>query len=128
MKFLKTLIDKFFTKEHNTKHIEDLELDLVRIAYFISSNDSTPSIDIELREYDDESIDALCKLLNILASDTFFLETIEMIRKGLLSNGREDLLIKIYSKIAAKSGEKILNSHRENHKDEPCIKPSDMLR
>lgn len=100
---------------------------LARISYIIKKNNDGGLIDVELNDYDDESVAALCKLLNILGNDVFFVDTISMIRSSLIQDNREDLLIKILASVGNNIKQKLLNKHSSEKLDEPCIKPSDML-
>ena len=102
---------------------------LASITYHILDDEhSTPMIDIGLSDYDSKSINALCKILDILSQDSSYLETIEMVKNGLIREGQEEALIKIFTHISEQAGKKIIRSSKESMKDEPCIKPSDMLR
>jgi hypothetical protein len=50
-----------------------------------------------------------------------------MIKSSLIKDDQEQLLIKIFTHISNQVREKIISGHKENMKDEPCIKPSDMV-
>jgi hypothetical protein len=50
-----------------------------------------------------------------------------MIKSALLEQDEEDVLLKIFTNISKKYKDKLLKNHKESIKDEPCIKPSDML-
>lgn len=102
---------------------------LASITYHILDDEnSTPMIDIALSDYDKKSLDALCKILDILSQDSSYLETLEMVKNGLIKEGQEEALIKVFTHISEQAGKKIMRSNKESMKDEPCIKPSDMLR
>jgi hypothetical protein len=102
---------------------------LASITYHIlDDGHGTPMIDIGLSDYDSKSINALCKILDILSQDSCYLETIEMVKNGFIREGQEEALIKIFTHISEQAGKKIIRSSKESMKDEPCIKPSDMLR
>lgn len=102
---------------------------LASITYHIIDDEhNTPMIDIGLSEYDSKSIDALCKILDILSHDSTYLETIDMVKNGLIKEGQQEALIKIFTHLSEQAGKKIIRSSKENMKDQPCIKPSDMLR
>jgi hypothetical protein len=102
---------------------------LASITYHILDDGSgTPMIDIGLSDYNSESFNALCKILDILSQDSSYLETIEMVKNGLVKEGQEEALIQIFTHISEQAGKKIIRSTKESTKDQPCIKPSDMLK
>ena len=102
---------------------------LASITYHILDDENeTPMIDIALSDYDSKSLNALCKILDILSQDSSYLETLEMVKNGLIKEGQEEALIKVFTHISEQAGKKIMRSSKESMKDEPCIKPSDMLR
>lgn len=98
------------------------------ISYAIKRDSNKAFVDIELRDYDDESINALCSLLNILGNDLFYIDTVDVIKESFLREKREDILIHILTKVNENIKFKLLNAHTEKIKDEPCVKPSDMLK
>jgi hypothetical protein len=111
--------------------VESTEKDnsiLASITYYVDKNSTGPVIDIALENYDEESINALCKLIDILGEDISYIETINMIKSALIADKQEDLLLKIFTHISQQSRNRILSAHKESIKDETCIKPSDMLK
>lgn len=105
---------------------------LASISYnILKDGQSTATIDISLEDYNKESIDALCKLLDILSHDNSYLETLEMVKNGLVQDGRDDVLITVFTHVstqASKSSNRLSRGNNDKFKDQPCIKPSDMLR
>ena len=118
-----------FKKPDVAKESQDEDDDnvLAAITYCITKDSESPLINIEMRDYNEESCVAICDLLDILSEESSYVETINMLKSGLHQDGQQDLLIKIFTFIGQKAKDKILNAHRESVKDEPCIKPSDML-
>ena len=106
---------------------EDDDNILAVIKYFITKDSDRPIINIEMKDYNEECSVAICGLLDVLSEESSYVETINMLKSGLIENGQQDLLIKIFTFIGEKAKDKILNGHKESVKDEPCIKPSDML-
>jgi hypothetical protein len=108
---------------------EEVNNILASITYHILDDEhETPMIDIALSDYDAKALKALCKILDILSQDSSYLETLEMVKNGLIKEGQEEALIKVFTHISEQAGKKIMRSSKESMKDEPCIKPSDMLR
>ena len=128
------MFDFLFKKNlpETTEAPQEQEIDkdvLASITYHIVDDGyGTPMIDIGLSDYDAKSIEALCKILDILSQDSSYLETLEMVKNGLIREGQEESLIKIFTHISEQAGKKIMRSSKESTKDKPCIKPSDMLR
>lgn len=116
---------KFFQKKPLE---EDKEDNLASISYIIKKDAKTAYVDIELKDYEEESIDALCQLLDILGSDLFYFDTINMVKSSLMQENKHDALIKILTRMNSKIRDKIYNSITDSDKDEPCIKPSEMFK
>ena len=120
----------FLFGKHNKEIKEEVEENidiLASITYYIPKN-GNPMIDIALGKYDNDSIDGLCKLLDVLSKDACYLETLEMIKNGLIKEGQEEALLKIFTHVSQQAGKKILKVQQESVQDQPCIRPSDMLK
>ena len=118
----------FFGKKKSSTSESEV---IASITYLIKNDGAGPLIDVQMGEDDDQCVEALCSLLNILGSDMFYIETINMIRQLLIQSNQEDILLKILTKVNQNIRQKIVttsNSNKEKLKDEPCIKPSDMLK
>lgn len=127
------MLGKFFKNLFNKKQqeiVETVEQEevLASIKYLVKRGSHNVSIDIELNDYDDTSASALCEILDILSEDYGYIETIHIIKTALLNDDQEEMLLKIFTHISDQARDKIINAHEESHKDEPCIKPSDMLQ
>ena len=120
------LFDIFKRKDPEPQSELPFEQSKCSVTYYINTK-GNPAIDISLSDYDDESITAMCELLNILADDSFYVETINMIQRSLIEDNQEEVLLKILTHISSQARSKILNYKSEEEQDEPCIKPSDML-
>jgi hypothetical protein len=115
-------------EDHNLSSDNDMH---ACVSYFITS-DGIPRVDIELRDYEEETVDNLCTLLLSLSLDTSFFETLGVVQEGLEKVGREDLFVEITSKIAISAAEHLASlkqkqNEEEKLKDDPCLSPSDML-
>jgi hypothetical protein len=120
------MLFEFFRRKDNPPKEPDEPVS-ASICYYMKPDGSGPYINIQLSDYDDDSIASLCELLDTLAEETCYMETIEMIKSSLIKDNQEELLIKIFTHISRQVREKILNGHKESLKDEPCIRPSDMV-
>lgn len=116
------MLSKFFKKEP----IENNQ-PIAKLSYIVTNNSESPIVDVELQDYDDESIEALCNIIDVLSSDKSIVETVEIIKNSLVNRGKEEYLIKLFSRLGTHAKSKIINSYKEKEYDEPCIKPSDAL-
>ena len=99
---------------------------LVSITYNINNNLET-SVDILMDDYGAESINGMCKLLDTLSNNRFYIETVDMLKQGLLSDNQPEVLLTILTHISQQARYNMTQSHKDSTNDEPCIKPSDML-
>ena len=123
--FFRSLFNK--TPEKTIEN-QDTEEVLASIKYLVKRGSHSVSIDIELSDYDDSSASALCEILDVLSEDYGYTETINIIKDALIGDNQEEMLIKIFTHISDQARDKIIKAHKESTKDEPCIKPSDMLQ
>lgn len=127
---LKKLFNIFSSKKPVNVTTEDSETPdkiLASITYYIEENSDKVIIDASMRDYDDESTRGMCDILDILCQDSTYAETLNMIKNALMQDGREDLLIQIFTQVSQSARDKVIKVQQESVKDEPCIKPSDML-
>lgn len=99
---------------------------IVSITYNINHNLET-NVDIAMDDYGPESIDAMCRLLDTLSNDRFYIETVNMLKQGLINDDQQEVLLTILTHVGQQARYKIIQSSKDSIKDEPCIKPSDML-
>lgn len=111
-------------KKHKTTTTEP-PTTLAAITYYIDQ-DLDLKIDINLKDYDDQSINALSIILKTLANDLFFIETVQFLKTGLSEEQREDLIVKVLMPIAIDINQKMTKINSEVKKNKPCIKPSDL--
>lgn len=113
----------FFKKDQN-QSIEEREI-LASISYIVTKNHKGVVIDVELQDYEDESIDALSSLLDILGEDNSYIDTINIIKASFAEKERFDLLVKIFASIQNKIKLKLSHIH-ESQSEKPCVKPSEI--
>lgn len=106
----------------------DEERIVASISYSIMSGEKAPIIDVQLQEYNDECVEALSTLLEVLGNEMCYVDTVNIIKDLLTKQGKQDLLIALFSKLETSVRNKIINSAKNRIKDEPCIKPSEMFR
>ena len=118
-----------FLKNKQQKEEDKVEDNIcASITYYIKRGQKGAVLDVELLDYDTESTKALCLLLDTIGSDRCYLETINMIKQYLVENKHENVLNSILMHIASTSQTKLLNIYKEKIKEEPCIKPSEVIR
>lgn len=98
---------------------------IAKLSYCIIEGSKSPIVDVEIEEYNDKCIDALCDILDVLSQDGAFIETMGIVKDGMIADGQEEYLIKIFTHIGQKNK---FRSSKTNNSNEPCIKPSDVLR
>ena len=113
---------KFRSKKPELDISEDNNI-LASITFFVT-NDKTPCVDISLIDYEQSSIDAMCALLNILATEQASVQAVKMIKDGLIEANQPEILLDILTKIRYNVTKSLADS---TLKDKPYIKPSDML-
>jgi hypothetical protein len=114
----------FFKKTDQSD--DDAKEKLASIEFYIEDpNDLKPRVSINIDDYDDKSVDSLCKIVNILADDSLVLETYNIIQTFLLKEDREDILLKVLTNISQQKT--IKNKFKSADKSsEPYIKPSEL--
>jgi|TARA_R110000824_G_scaffold53483_14_gene148134 hypothetical protein len=95
------------------------EEDVVASITYLMTVDGEPYVNIELKNYEENTIERFSELLMGLGSDSFYFDTVSMAREGFIVDGKDDVFVEIATKIA--------DATLENLKEEPCFKPSDLL-
>lgn len=119
--FFKKKVDtkKEEPKEVASKWHKDENVDGCIIYYITKSGETC--VDVELSDYSDEAVENFCKLMETIGEDETFLDTIEIVKKGFIESGREDLFVVLATRLIQNAN--LLNILKE----QPCIRPSDML-
>lgn len=111
-------------KEENVINQEKL---LARVTYSFLSDSTSPIIDVELDEYNDECVKALSNIVSTIGEESAYLETVNIIKNSMISDKQESYFIELVTNLTRKSRKKIIDVHNNNELDQPCIKPSEML-
>ena len=105
-----------------SKWHKDEEVDAC-IIYYVTKEGET-CVDVEISDYENKTINNLCLLLEAISDEASFLDTLEMIKKGFLSGGREELFLTVATFLIERANlAEILTKEAER----PCIRPSDVL-
>ena len=98
---------------------------------FSMRGDGELYIDIDIEDYSDDSIKNFAKLISALGTLQLQLETVQIASSGIIETLPEkiDLFLTEITRIASKklSKEDIDPPEVDGKKDEPCIKPSDLI-
>jgi hypothetical protein len=113
-------------QEEATEYFDESKV--AGITYFVGV-DGKVQVDVEIFDYNKESIDGLSKVLQILSKDNCYMKTLEMIGNHFINDEQEDALVSVYEKIAGQvpldKNVQICIANKKPQK--PCIRPSDML-
>lgn len=112
----------FFKK----KQIEPEDIELASIKIYISEKTKEPRITIDIEEYDEPSLNALAKLVNLLTEDSLVIETINIIKNFCIESKQEEVLLFLLSQIHNTQYIKKMEEEQKNSK--PCIKPSELYQ
>lgn len=99
---------------------------LASISYTKYRNDPDVLIDATMGDYNQECGDAMVKIIEVISKDFSIVQTINLVRDGLVANGHEELFIDLLSKIGkiiVEQGKKLDGGDEEK----PCISPTDMM-
>jgi len=122
--FIKQWLQLFKKQEESQKSAVE---NIVAITLY-TNKEITPFIDILLENYNEETLLALCKLLDVINNEQFYIQVIDIIKNAMLKDNEEEKLLRILSHISQQKQPKLERYAKEKLKDEPCIKPSDMIK
>ena len=120
------MFDFLKNKQQDSAEELDEENPRASITYKIGP-ENTVYIDVGVEDYDIETVEALCKILDVLSEDVAYVQTVEVLKKGFEEVNAKDALDLIYDHIGKQVSQKVVNNVKEYMKDQPCIKPSQML-
>lgn len=121
----------FLKKQENNQQEniqeDELEEDVKAAITYKIGSDNIVYIDVNVEDYDIETVESLCKILDVLSEDYAYVQTLETLKKGFTEVEAKDALQLIYKHIAKQVSHKVVNNVKDFMKDQPCIKPSQML-
>ena len=88
------------------------------IVYYVTKEGET-CVDVEINDYEDNTMENFYQLLSTMGQDQIFVETLEIVSQGFVEAGREDIFLKLATKVHLE----FLQKSPEG----PCLKPSDVL-
>lgn len=125
--FLNNLFQKTVEPIVEKSSIDQKKNGIVAVTFYADKN-NTPFVDIILEEYDEDTIKSLCKILDVLSEDGCYLQVVDIIKNAMIKDGEEEKLLNILNHIAQQKNSKLERYTKDKLKDEPCIKPSDMMK
>ena len=118
------MLFNFFKNNQNQEEQSEDEV-LAKISYIITKSSDSIIVDVELSQYDDDSIKAICDILDTLSKEKSILNTLDIIKHGMIDDGEEDSIIKLISYLDSRTKNILINSYKNS--EGPCIKPSDIF-
>tara|TARA_R100001163_G_C5001432_1_gene150427 strand:+ start:214 stop:555 length:342 start_codon:yes stop_codon:yes gene_type:complete len=102
---------------------------LASVSYTLYRGDDDVIIDASMGDYNLESNEAMAKIIKVLSSDYAIVHTINLVRDGLISNGHEELLVDLLTKLGSVIMDNAtkVNEKEKTVDDKPCISPLDMM-
>ena len=96
---------------------------------FYTQEDGSIYLDVNLSDYTNDIIDGFANMVSTIFCESFQLQAIEIVREGLVKEGKTEELKRFIIKVAENTiAEKISNMNQlQKSEDDPCIKPSEML-
>ena len=104
-------------EESKSKWYSEPNIDAV-IVYYVTKEGET-CVDVEINDYEDSTMENFYQLLSTMGQDQIFVETLEIVRQGFVKAGREDVFVKLATKVSIE--------FLQNPPEGPCLKPSDVL-
>lgn len=122
-------LKNFFCSNKDISPTEDQPVYESSISYSCNK-DGEIFVDVDIKDYDEQTISNFAKILCGVSSFKFHLETLNIIKNGFTENGRDDLFSILLEEILRISKDEIYSYNETGDKkenEEPCINPSDML-
>jgi len=108
-----------FLKKKTKKEKKDLSNKA--IIYYSLADDNEVKVNVEIPDYNSDSMVKLASLISTIHSDSCKINTIEMIKEFLSKDKQEEMLVEFLLYITSLEGQKKVEAEK------PCILPSDML-
>ena len=125
------MFNKFFNTETEANtdesHPNQQDQTTAAITYYYDPVDKDIKIDIAVKDYDEQSIDDLCNILDVLSDDKAYVQTVDIIRTSLAKNENKGSLTRFLVNIGKQANKTFMNKLEEIVMNQPCVRPSDML-
>jgi hypothetical protein len=119
---------KFF-QDKKTQSKDDESQHIASISYKIKTGGNV-IIDMEIEDYNEESMSALFSIIDILSNDMCVIETIGALKDNLIKNNKSEWLEKLvhHTTKAMLKKTNVTKLYDDMINSQPCIKPSEMLK
>ena len=103
------------------------------IVCYSVGKDNEFTVDINIVDYEQDTLNDLATLLASIPSIQFQIQTMSIVKEAFLNDGKRDELENLIGSVLVKSEDLLVKMSKENNEEEkggpnePCIKPSDML-
>ena len=122
MKFLNIFNKK--NKEPEKAAQDDIPV-IAAVTYSID-NTGEMFIDVNMEDFDDNSIEALAVVLSMVSTIKCQLMTMDMIKHSFAKEGKVQEYLKLVTAVIDNTADLLAETRNENS-EEPYIKPSDMM-
>lgn len=127
---LRKIINKLFAKQTNIEESKEIERDegfVAAIEIMVHKDQSQkPKLNVLLDDSEESSINGLCTILGLCASEYFFLSLLEVVKEQFITHERMEDLEKILLYAATLELKDKVKSLQTQANQGPCIKPSDI--
>ena len=115
-----------FNKTPQQEAVEPAQDNVLSAITFSIDDTGEIFVDINISETDELTIKSLSSVLTAVASPEMPVMVLEMIKNSLLQDGKTSEYVSFLSDYMLKTSE-VLEGYGQDVKDEPFIKPSDMI-
>ncbi len=95
-----------------------------QLIYFVDKGE--PKVDVSIPDFTAESIENLTILLAGISGSVYFTPTLELVKEGMIEGGKSEELLKMLNILQVLQLTKDSIGSKDK-KEEPCIKPKDVL-
>jgi hypothetical protein len=122
MKFL-----NIFNKKQKEKAPAQDDTDLLAAVTFSIDKTGEMYVDINMEDFDDQSIVALASIVSMISTVKCQLSTIDMIKNAFFQEGKVQEYLKLVTEITVNTQDYLDSMQSRSGENEPYIKPSDMM-
>ena len=95
-----------------------------QLIYFVDKGE--PKVDVSIPDFTAESIENLTILLAGISGSVYFTPTLQLVKEGMIEGGKSEELLKMLNILQVLQLTKDSIGSKDK-KEEPCIKPKDVL-
>ena len=95
-----------------------------QLIYFVDEGE--PKVDVSIPDFEPKSIENLTILLAGISGAAYFTPTLDLVKEGMIEAGKSEELLKMLNILQVLQLTKNSIGNKDE-KEEPCIKPKDVL-